>query len=324
MDKKYSVFVSSTFEDLKEERQLVINSLLQMDCFPVGMEYFNASDESQWNVIKQLIDDCDYYVLIIAGRYGSIDPKTGKSYTQLEYEYARDHGVPTIAFIHEHPENIESGKVDFENKSELDAFRAEVQKTMVKYWNTSGDLSASVVTSLLSMIKTKPRIGWMRANEKSSNEQNKEMLRLIEENDNLRNQIKTIEESAPIGTDNLAQGEDRVTIEFVYVSNGYDRTGSCTFTWNEVCQTVLPHLTQDCMESQMKHSIEQQIEAIYSKYHRVNLKDQSFQVIKVQLMALGLITPSPKPKSGHDYMGVWTLTKYGRLTMVRLTAVQKS
>ena len=65
MNKKYSVFVSSTYEDLKEERQEVVNALLQMDCFPVGMEYFNASDQSQWDVIKSLIDECDYYVLII-------------------------------------------------------------------------------------------------------------------------------------------------------------------------------------------------------------------------------------------------------------------
>lgn len=63
MNKKYSVFVSSTYEDLKEERQEVVNALLKMDCFPVGMEYFNASDKSQWEVIKNLIEECDYYIL---------------------------------------------------------------------------------------------------------------------------------------------------------------------------------------------------------------------------------------------------------------------
>lgn len=78
MDKKYQVFVSSTYEDLQEERKAVIEALLQMNCFPVGMEYFNAADDSQWDVITSLIDECDYYVLIVAGRYGSIDEATGK------------------------------------------------------------------------------------------------------------------------------------------------------------------------------------------------------------------------------------------------------
>lgn len=85
MEKKYQVFVSSTYEDLQEERKKVMEVLLQMNCFPVGMEYFNASDSSQWEVIKSLIRECDYYVLIVAGRYGSIEEESGKSYTQKEF-----------------------------------------------------------------------------------------------------------------------------------------------------------------------------------------------------------------------------------------------
>lgn len=70
MDKKYQVFVSSTFSDLIEERQEVMQALLELDCIPVGMELFPAADDDQWTLIKGLIDDCDYYVLIQAGRYG--------------------------------------------------------------------------------------------------------------------------------------------------------------------------------------------------------------------------------------------------------------
>ena len=61
MEKKYSVFVSSTYTDLQEERKKVIDALLQMNCFPIGMEYFNAEDDTQWNIIKNLINECDYY-----------------------------------------------------------------------------------------------------------------------------------------------------------------------------------------------------------------------------------------------------------------------
>ena len=118
MDKKYQVFVSSTYEDLQEERKAVMESLLQMNCFPVGMEYFNASDESQWEVIKQLIDECDYYVLIVAGRYGSVEEATGKSYTQKEFEYAVSKGVPVISFLHKDPESLPKSKTE-KNKDTL-------------------------------------------------------------------------------------------------------------------------------------------------------------------------------------------------------------
>ena len=107
MEKRYQVFVSSTYQDLIEERIEVIQALLELDCIPVGMEYFPAADETQWDFIKRLIDESDYYVLIVAGKYGSVDEK-GISYTQKEYEYALTKGVPTIAFLHSNSEILMS------------------------------------------------------------------------------------------------------------------------------------------------------------------------------------------------------------------------
>jgi len=86
--RKLQVFVSSTFIDLKEERQTAVQAILEAGHIPVGMELFIARDESQWDIIKEWIDESDVYMLIIGGRYGSIEPKSGKSYTHLEYEYA--------------------------------------------------------------------------------------------------------------------------------------------------------------------------------------------------------------------------------------------
>lgn len=77
-NKMYQVFVSSTYEDLKDERNKVLQALLRIDCIPIGMEYFNAADEDQFTVIKDLISSCDYYVLILGGKYGSIEEKSQK------------------------------------------------------------------------------------------------------------------------------------------------------------------------------------------------------------------------------------------------------
>jgi nucleoside 2-deoxyribosyltransferase len=111
MGKRYQVFVSSTYQDLREERQEVIQALLELDCIPSGMELFPAADEDQWSLIKKVIDDCDYYIVVIAGRYGSIGPD-GKSYTQMEYEYAVQKQIPVMAFLHENPGSISVIKTD--------------------------------------------------------------------------------------------------------------------------------------------------------------------------------------------------------------------
>lgn len=94
---KYQIFVSSTYEDLKDERALVIKAILEMGHIPVGMEMFSAGDEEQWKQIQRQIDDCDYYVVIVAHRYGSMDKKV--SYTEKEYDYAFQKGIPTLGFV---------------------------------------------------------------------------------------------------------------------------------------------------------------------------------------------------------------------------------
>lgn len=72
MEKKYQVFISSTYKDLIEARSKVRDAILSMMHFPVGMEMFNAADEEQWEIIQETIDSSDYYVLILGQRYGSV------------------------------------------------------------------------------------------------------------------------------------------------------------------------------------------------------------------------------------------------------------
>jgi hypothetical protein len=97
MDKRYQVFVNSTFIDLQEERRQVIQTVMELDCFPAGMELFPAADEEQWDFICKAIDDCDYFILIIGGRYGSLTDE-GISYTEKEYDYAVEQGLPVLVF----------------------------------------------------------------------------------------------------------------------------------------------------------------------------------------------------------------------------------
>ena len=102
MEKKYQIFISSTYEDLKEAREKVRDAILSMMHFPIGMEMFSAGDEEQWEIIQETINSSDYYVLIVGQRYGS-EIETGEdagiSYTEKEYRYAKEQKVPILAFI---------------------------------------------------------------------------------------------------------------------------------------------------------------------------------------------------------------------------------
>lgn len=102
MEKKYQIFISSTYEDLKEERKKAIEAILTMNYFPVGMEMFSAADDEQWEIIRETIDVSDYYVLIVGNKYGSIIPDgedAGMSYTEKEFRYALKQGIPILAYV---------------------------------------------------------------------------------------------------------------------------------------------------------------------------------------------------------------------------------
>lgn len=166
MDRRYQIFISSTYADLIEERDKVMRAVLQLKCFPAGMELFPAVDKNQFDYIKSEIDECDYYLLIIGARYGSMD-KDGVSYTEKEYNYAVRKKIPVIAFLHNDIKSIPLGKADTDNKliEKLEKFRKKVQKgRLVNYWTNSDDLKAKVVSSLPMAFTLQPRTGWIKAN----------------------------------------------------------------------------------------------------------------------------------------------------------------
>jgi hypothetical protein len=117
----YSVFVSSTYEDLREERAEVQKALLKLHCLPIGMELFGSADEETWEFLKRQIGECDYYVVVIADRYGSLAPD-GLSYTEKEYDYARETNKPILAFVHGNRGSIPRDKTetDPEKRQRLD------------------------------------------------------------------------------------------------------------------------------------------------------------------------------------------------------------
>lgn len=83
MKRKLQVFVSSTYSDLIDERQAAVAAILKAGHIPAGMELFTAGDKSQMKTIERWIDESDVFMLILGGRYGSIEPTTNLSYTPV-------------------------------------------------------------------------------------------------------------------------------------------------------------------------------------------------------------------------------------------------
>lgn len=168
MNKKYQIFISSTYTDLIEVREKVRDAILTMMHFPIGMEMFSAADEEQWEIIRDTIDSSDYYVLIVGHRYGSVietGDDAGISYTEKEFRYAKEKKIPILAFILSDDANIK--KANLENNPEkaerLNKFKADVATgRIVEWWKTADELAYKVTAALHKQMDRKKRPGWVR------------------------------------------------------------------------------------------------------------------------------------------------------------------
>jgi Domain of unknown function (DUF4062) len=346
VEKRYQVFVSSTFQDLQDERREVIQALLELDCIPAGMELFQASNEDQWSVIKRVIDDCDYYIVIIGGRYGSIG-KDSISYTEMEYRYAVEQGKPIVAFLHKDPDQISAGKSekDAKGKVKLKTFRILCEQKMCRYWLSSPELGAMVSRSLVSLMKNSPAIGWIKGDLQSNTKSLEEIIRLRNIIDELQIQLKKYESIEAIETSQLARGEDEVHIRLNYIFFDITNLGNATMrpsksvrfsrTWDEIFAHLAPMLVDELSESKMRDILSSYLRSNQSaqqesilaggeEFLSISIHEDDFQTIKVQFIALKYVEKSTRGRSVRDPQTYWKLTSEGESAMMRLRAVRRT
>jgi hypothetical protein len=198
--KKLQVFISSTYTDMLSERQAAVEAILRAGHIPAGMELFAAGDESQLETIRHWIDDSDVFMLMLGGRYGSIEPKSGKSYIELEYEYAIEMKKPFFAtVINDAYLNIKvkaSGldATERDNSHLLKAFRENVTKRICRFFGDTNELKVIIFESLARYSEYEELSGWIRGSDVVDPKATlDEVNRLQTENVELRKQLSTIE-----------------------------------------------------------------------------------------------------------------------------------
>ena len=184
LEKKYQFFISSTYEDLKEERNKAIQAILTMNQFPIGMEMFSAADDDQWKIIKEAIDSSDFYILIIGNRYGSIEETTGISYTEKEFDYAVEKKIPVLAFIVDSYVSMTADKFETDSQkiSKLNAFKEKVKQSgrYVKFWKNIDNLETLISQSSSKAVIRGNRPRWVRTTDFDIDKSYAEILRLTE------------------------------------------------------------------------------------------------------------------------------------------------
>lgn len=342
-DVKYQVFISSTYEDLRFERQQVTQAILELGHMAVGMELFPASDMRQSDLIKKVIDESDYYVVIVAGRYGSIDPSTGVSYTEMEYDYALKSGIPILGFVRGELGNIPASLVDSDKEKleMLSAFRGKVMQRTCRKFSDANELGLQVLKSLVSEIRLAPRVGWVRADQAKSvaDVDREQKLR-----DKIEKQKKKIDElsrslrdqAIPLEFDaRTPEGKDKFYLTFLY--NDRDRQmvkDVVPFTYDELLMVIGPSMFGYIQRRQGRnmsaaYNFESDIITLARDriLDRVGNRQMNVVTHQIDLMLLhfkqmGIIEYAEIKEENEEIFRGLTLTEYGEKYLTSISLIQ--
>lgn len=314
---KYQVFISSTYSDLVMERKQVLDILLMADCIPAGMESFVATDEEQFNVIKKVIDLCDYYILILGKRYGTVHEASGLSYTEMEYNYAIDKNIPVLVFAIDDSVELDESKVENNDikKEKLAEFKGRAMTNrLASIWRDSSDLMGKVAISIMRAKTEIGRPGWHRGSGENREKIMEELILLQKENAELKTQIATLLPSnEDINLDELFFNKE---IELNYTEKVF------IFTSNTVIDKKLVKTTLDKLFKFISlritgvKKVSDFVDAVSSFQSGYYVNEQDALVIRNKLEQLNFI----ESYIGKDDIEMIRLTNTGKEMMNRLNS----
>jgi hypothetical protein len=326
MTKKYQIFISSTYHDLREEREQVIKAILEMGHIPVGMEMFSAADDEQWKIIARQIDESDYYILICAHRYGSVAADQ-ISYTEKEYDYAALNGIPVLGFVIDDEAPWPKSKQDEDLKKieKLTDFKKKVKNRLVHFWRNKDDLHSKVSISLIKATTAYPRTGWARADEIQGPEVTRELSRLSSENAILRDELNTLKRLN-------SEREDEILKVIRILSENTRKFGIRTsLKWEEASQHKItlakvfmyaaPGLISENSSLGVAQNIALKIIGI-EYWSNWPIGRNIVRDMLADFAALDLVEPSKKKHLASDKEEYWTLTKLGKTVHAQFRRIQ--
>lgn len=333
----------------------MIQALLIAGCIPAGMELFPAGNQQKWRLIQRVISECDYYVLVIGGKYGSVDPATELSYTEMEYDFAETSQKPIMAFLHGEPGQLKGDQLELnqERREKLEAFRAKVEAgRVVRYWSTAAELPGHVALSLMEAREQNPAEGWVRASRAMTPEQQTELAELRARVAELTQEAASREITGFNDVEDLAQGDDVYEVEIkasgykaedlgtdgkplTSESPQYQWTWPFPITWNGILEGIGPGLLHEANEPEISRALaayvrqewdnhpEDRPPALAKQTGSLEVSSSAAQDVIVQLFALGVIGRGVKRRTVADRGKYWALTSRGEDQMMKLRAIRR-
>ena len=303
MKKSPLVYISADQSDVPGALYSLTRLITQMGGVPVTSQYVPEAGEYDWSTVRQVIDRCDIYVLLVGDSYGQ-KAATGESYIHREAVYAKGTKKPVVALLK---------NVELQGMSDLDLPRLRsLHKLMMsgifKYWGLQEDLT--LIGRHVLRDHLKPQLGLAQVG--ASPAPQPPILTRIQETFNA-------DETYPL----------RFTSKVFAHGNCHDVSCQVHLTWESTFINVASIMTSPVAEDRMKSTLEDYVEEYYQADFREKITDGhavadvrcnsiEFQRLKAFLKGAGMIENVSGPQGGlRKY---WQLTNNGEAKLNQLLA----
>jgi hypothetical protein len=288
------------------------------------MEMFSAADEAQWNIIKKQIDQSDYYVVIVAHRYGTSDAM-GLSYTEKEYDYAVAQGIPALGFVLEEGISWPKDKSDSDRSllKKIKFFKEKIKSKPVSFWKNGEDLYGRCSIALMKAFNAYPREGWVRASQAQDAAAAKEIVRLSSENADLRSRLHTFEALADV---DLAINKVITTMRVnkrtirVWRKDAEDWDSGIVVTLYQLFEVLAPEMQVELELKEISSYTATNVISVPRAELRATWPTprNTIRSLLADLAALSCVTPSSKGKPVSDKGEYWCLSDFGAKLLAQM------
>ena len=325
-ERRYQVYLCTAGLDMQPERITLLQTLAGMGFFCWGPELRTPQHTA---FARRQIDECDYFILLVGGRYGELTP-SGVSYMHLEYIYAVTKQKPVLAILHAEPERREAHlrEPTDDGRAKLDDFRKRLLQDQILHltYQDCRDLDTSARLALPRLLEKFPVKGWIRA-EQAGHAQPVRSLR----------QSLQLPAERPMGQPSAQAVSGDHAVAFEYRVHAYQDGNfkelrlSRQLSTFELLEIFAPVFSDPALEDLFARTLHDyldntalgQVHQVLPRAHAVarsQVSAQTIQGIRDQLRHNGWIEPLNSP-SGRQ-RALWQLTSMGQNVMAMLRQQQ--
>ena len=295
------VFVSADANDSSDSLYTVNRVVMQLGGLPVSTYYGSQSGEYDWKVVREAIDKCDIYILLVGDSYGILSD-SGESYIHREAVYAKSRQKTVVALL----KNAELKGLTETSMQRLKSLHRLMMSGTFKYWSTKEDILLLARQVLRDYLKPQFKSGVTKQNAAESQKMQQAITDTLFKMD-----------SYPL----------RFTGKVFAHGNCHDIELTIDMTWENAFLSIGTMMTSPVTEDRMRSALQSYIEDTHQQQFLEKVADGhaladvrcneiEFQRLKAYLKGAGVIENVASEQSGlRNY---WQLTQSGELRLQKL------